>query len=191
MPRRVAGAARSRARPGSAVRRARARRICCRRFARRRRSRAAPAIFRWRSSPASASACWKVCRSSIVFAWTISTAVAGRAGVGDARSSALLREVEDAAARWSWRRGRRRRCCAWALPDLGSRCAAGAVLPAAASLDESGAAGRRCSCARGCAGSSCRRRPRAGCSAVSRATCARSTSCSTRSMRRRSPRSGG
>ena len=101
--------------------------ICCRPSARRRPRRGARATFRWRSSRRSVSACWKACRSCSASAWTTSRR-SPAAWNGRRPSSVCCAKSRSAAARWSWRHGRRRRSLGWALPDLGSRCAAGAVL---------------------------------------------------------------
>ena len=101
----------------------------------------------------------------------------------------LLREVEECGGALVMAARPPPALLPWALPDLGSRCAAAAVLQLRAldEMDEDQALQLRARLA----ASSCPRRPRAGCSAVFRATCAGSMACSIPWMKRPSRRSGG
>ena len=148
--------------------RGRARRTCCRRSARRRASASAPATFRWASSPRLGVGVLEglpqldcLCMDDID---------RGRGQLEWERALfALLRELEDA--------GGRLVLAASAPPALlqlgaaGPRLALRGAAPyCSCACSTRPSSGRRSSCARGCAASSCRMRRCSGCSGAFRAT---------------------
>ena len=173
--------ARRTARPGCAGRPAPARAICCRRFAPPPERVCAPATCRSRRLRHSAPACSTDSRSSAACASTTSSGWWARAS-GSARCLRCCARSKRRVGRWWSPRASRRRCStgvcrtsARASPRV--RCwRCGRWMKPSSTP--------RSSCGRGCAGSSCRRKPGSGCGGVTRATCAASMSCSIRSMSR-------